>query len=94
MWASKFDLNENDILAYYLQDPGTNLIYLYMEDLADGRRLMELGRQAGKPILLHKANIGSMSADIARSHTASLAVDDEVVSAAAVSRDFTGAQPQ
>jgi acetyltransferase len=80
--GNKLDTNENDILAFLLEDPGTNLIYLYMEDLADGRRLMELGRQAKKPILLHKANIGSLSADIARSHTASLAVDDEVVSAA------------
>lgn len=80
--GNKLDVNENDLLAYYLEDPGTSLIYLYMEDLADGRRLMELGRGAKKPILLHKANIGSLSADIARSHTASLAVDDEVVSAA------------
>jgi acyl-CoA synthetase (NDP forming) len=80
--GNKLDLNENDILAFFLEDPGTTLIYLYMEDLADGRRLMELGRHAKKPILLHKANIGSLSADIARSHTASLAVDDEVVSAA------------
>ena len=80
--GNKLDTNENDILAFLLEDPGTTLIYLYMEDLADGRRLMELGRQAKKPILLHKANIGTLSADIARSHTASLAVDDEVVSAA------------
>ncbi len=80
--GNKLDINENDILAFLLEDPGTKLIYLYMEDLADGRRLMELGRQAKKPILLHKANIGTLSADIARSHTASLAVDDEVVSAA------------
>jgi acetate---CoA ligase (ADP-forming) len=80
--GNKLDINENDILAFFLEDPGTTLIYLYMEDLADGRRLMELGRHAKKPILLHKANIGSLSADIARSHTASLAVDDEVVSAA------------
>jgi len=80
--GNKLDVNENDILAFFLEDPGTTLIYLYMEDLADGRRLMELGRGAKKPILLHKANIGTMSADIARSHTASLAVDDEVVTAA------------
>jgi acetyltransferase len=80
--GNKLDVNENDILAFFLEDPGTTLIYLYMEDLADGRRLMELGRRAQKPILLHKANIGTMSAEIARSHTASLAVDDDVVSAA------------
>ncbi|MBM4288948.1 MAG: acetate--CoA ligase family protein [Deltaproteobacteria bacterium] len=80
--GNKLDTNENDILAFLLEDPGTSLIYLYMEDLADGRRLMELGRQANKPILLHKANIGGLSADIARSHTASMAVDDAVVTAA------------
>ncbi|HAY22088.1 MAG TPA: hypothetical protein DCY27_07965 [Desulfobacterales bacterium] len=80
--GNKLDISENDILSFLLNDPGTKLIYLYMEDLADGRRLMELGRQAKKPILLHKANIGGLSADIARSHTASLAVDDEVVTAA------------
>ncbi|MGQ9922224.1 MAG: acetate--CoA ligase family protein, partial [Desulfobacca sp.] len=80
--GNKLDVNENDLLEFLLDDPGTSLIYLYMEDLTDGRRLMELGRRASKPILLHKANIGELSADIARSHTASLAVDDEVVSAA------------
>ncbi len=80
--GNKLDVNENDLLEFLLDDPGTSLIYLYMEDLADGRRLMELGRRARKPILLHKANIGELSADIARSHTASLAVDDEVVTAA------------
>lgn len=80
--GNKLDVNENDLLEFLLDDPGTSLIYLYMEDLADGRRLMELGRRSRKPILLHKANIGELSADIARSHTASLAVDDEVVSAA------------
>ena len=80
--GNKLDVDENDLLEFLLDDPGTELIYLYMEDLADGRRLMELGRRANKPILLHKANIGELSADIARSHTASLAVDDEVVTAA------------
>lgn len=80
--GNKLDVNENDLLAFLLADPGTTLIYLYLEDLADGRRLLELGRGAGKPILLHKANIGGLSAEIARSHTASLTVDDEVVSAA------------
>jgi len=80
--GNKLDVNENDLLEFLLEDPGTEVIYLYMEDLADGRRLMELGRRSNKPILLHKANIGELSADIARSHTASLAVDDEVVTSA------------
>lgn len=80
--GNKLNVTENDILEFLLTDPGTTLIYLYLEDLADGRRLLELGRQAQKPILLHKANIGGLSAEIARSHTASLTVDDAVVTAA------------
>lgn len=80
--GNKLNVNENDILEFLLDDPGTTLIYLYLEDLADGRRLMELGRRSRKPILLHKANIGGLSAEIARSHTASLTVDDAVVTAA------------
>ncbi len=80
--GNKLDVNENDLLAFLLEDPGTRIIYLYLEDIADGSRLMEVARGAGKPIILHKANIGETSAAIARSHTASLLVDDRVVDAA------------
>ncbi|MFP3868168.1 MAG: acetate--CoA ligase family protein [Desulfobacteraceae bacterium] len=80
--GNKLNINENDILAYLLEDDGTQVIYLYLEDIADGRRLMDLGQAATKPILLHKGNIGQASAAIARSHTAALTVDDRVVDAA------------
>ncbi|MBW1952582.1 MAG: CoA-binding protein, partial [Deltaproteobacteria bacterium] len=80
--GNKLNINETDVLAYLLEDDGTHVIYLYLEDIVDGRRLMDLGQSATKPILLHKANIGSASAAIARSHTAALTVDDRVVDAA------------
>lgn len=80
--GNKLDIKENDLIAYLLEDDGTEVIYLYLEDIADGRGLVALGQAARKPILLHKANIGSASAAIARSHTAALAVDDRIVDTA------------
>jgi acyl-CoA synthetase (NDP forming) len=81
--GNKLDLNELDYLEYLLADPGTELIILYLEGIEDGRRLMELARASEKPILLHKAHRGQASRAIAKSHTAALANDDRVVSAAA-----------
>ncbi|MGQ9477346.1 MAG: CoA-binding protein, partial [Candidatus Bipolaricaulia bacterium] len=81
--GNKLDLDELDYLEYLLADPGTELIILYLEGIEDGRRLMELARASNKPILLHKAHRGLASRAIARSHTAALADDDRVVTAAA-----------
>ncbi|HYA02163.1 MAG TPA: acetate--CoA ligase family protein [Syntrophobacteria bacterium] len=80
--GNKLDTNENDLLEYLLEDESTRIIFLYLEGIADGRRLMELASRSTKPILVHKSNTSEASARIARSHTASLAASDEVVSAA------------
>jgi acyl-CoA synthetase (NDP forming) len=81
--GNKLDLDETDYLAYLLEDEDTDIICLHLESVVDGRRLMELARSSPKPILLHKTNIGQASAHIAQSHTAALANDDRIVSAAA-----------
>jgi acetyltransferase len=65
-----------------IQDEGTGLIFVYLESIQNGRRLMEVARQSDKPILVFKANIGRLGQNIALSHTASLASDDKVVEAA------------
>ena len=80
--GNKLDTDENDLLEYLLEDEATGIIFLYLEGIADGRRLMELARRSRKPIVVHKSNTSETSARIARSHTASLSVADEVVSAA------------
>jgi len=80
--GNKVDLNENDFLTYLLDDASTEVIWLYLEGLADGRRLIELARSACKPILLLKAGRGQASREILRSHAAALSSDDRVVSAA------------
>jgi len=80
--GNKTDLDEADYLAYLLEDPGTRMVCLYLESVDDGRGLMSLARRSEKPIIVHKANRGTASQSIARSHTAALANDDRIVGAA------------
>lgn len=80
--GNKLNIDENDVLEYYLEDPDTTVICLYLESIHDGRRLAEIARRSTKPIVIHKANIGSTSHIIAESHTQALANDDMVVDAA------------
>ncbi|HVO83609.1 MAG TPA: acetate--CoA ligase family protein [Syntrophobacteria bacterium] len=80
--GNKLDTDENDLLEYLLKDEATGVIFLYLEGIADGRRLMALASRSEKPIIAHKSNTSETSARIARSHTASLSVADEMVSAA------------
>ncbi len=80
--GNKADLDETDYLNYLLADDGTEMICLYLESISDGQQLMELARFSSKPIIIHKANRGQASQAIAFSHTAALADDDRIVSAA------------
>jgi acetyltransferase len=80
--GNKLDVDENDVLEYFIEDPDTKVICMYLESIKDGRRLTEIARRSSKPIVIHKANIGSLSSGIAHSHTEALANDDQVVDAA------------
>ena len=76
------NLDAEDMLEYMVTDPGTRVIFIYLESMRNGRRLMELARESPKPILVFKSNIGRLGQRIAMSHTASLTSDDRVVDAA------------
>lgn len=80
--GNMLNLNAEDILEYLISDDGTDLIFMYLESIGDGRRMMEIARRSEKPILAFKANIGHLGQNIALSHTASLASNDQVVEAA------------
>jgi acetyltransferase len=80
--GNKADLDETDYLSYLLQDPGTQIICIYLESISDGRELLRLARSSTKPIIVHKANRSQASQRVAFSHTAALADDDRIVSAA------------
>ncbi len=80
--GNKSDLDETDYLEYLLADEESELICLYLESITDGRRLMDLASSSAKPIIIHKANRTKASQSVAFSHTAALADDDRIVSAA------------
>ena len=80
--GNMLNINAEDMLEYLIEDPGTRIIFLYLESIGDGRRLMEIAQRSNKPILGFKSNIGKLGQNIAASHTASLSSDDKVVEAA------------
>jgi len=80
--GNKLDANENDFLDYLRDDPDTHVIGFYLENVSDGVRFMELARKTDKPLIALKANTSPVSNHAARFHTAALAGDDEVVTAA------------
>lgn len=86
--GNKLDLDEIDYLRYLIQDPQTEVIGIYLESIKRGRELMEVARSTTKPILLHKANTGKGSNQIARLHTAALANDDKIVEMALKQADI------
>jgi acetyltransferase len=80
--GNMLNIDAEDMLEYLITDEGTDLIFVYLESIRDGRRLMDIARKSDKPILTFKANIGKLGQSIAQSHTASLTSDDKVVEAA------------
>lgn len=81
--GNMLNVDESDLLDYLVhEDEGTDIICMYLEDIRGGRRFIEIAKKSAKPIIVHKSGVGKVGAASAASHTAALAADDEVVSAA------------
>ena len=80
--GNMLDTSAEDVLEFMLDDAGTKVIFVYLESLRDGRRLMDIACRSTKPILVFKSNIGKQGKVIAASHTAALSSDDKVAEAA------------
>lgn len=77
--GNKADVNENDMLAYLKDDPQTDVILLYLEDLTDPKGFIQLAQEISriKPILAVKSGRTMEGARAASSHTGALAGSDE-----------------
>jgi acetyltransferase len=77
--GNKVDVNENDCLAYLKDDPHTDVILLYLEDLTDPKGFIQLAQEVSrnKPILAIKSGRTVEGAKAASSHTGALAGSDE-----------------
>jgi acetate---CoA ligase (ADP-forming) len=83
-FGNKCDVDECDLLEYLERDPATKVITMYLESIRDGRRFLEISRRvtAKKPVLILKSGRTKEGAKVSASHTGSLAVDDQIFSAA------------
>ncbi|MCX7823372.1 MAG: acetate--CoA ligase family protein [Syntrophobacterales bacterium] len=92
--GNKLNVTECDLVDYCIATDHTKTIFLYLEGISDGRRLMEQAMRAKKPIVLHKSNRTEAGKSIARSHSASLSSDDTVVDAACCQAGIIRVQDQ
>lgn len=71
------DLGPSDLLEFYLADPETKVIGMYLEGVRDGRRFFELLRRAKakKPVVILKGGRTDLGHRAAVSHTGALAGD-------------------
>ena len=80
--GNKVDMDENDILEMLENDPFTKVIIMYLEDIHDGRRFMDIAKritfEKRKPIIVLKAGRTPEGAKAAMSHTGALMGSDEI----------------
>jgi acetyltransferase len=84
-FGNKADVNEVDLLRYLKDDPDTNVILMYLEDISNGREFLETAREitwdARKPMLAIKSGRSAEGARAAASHTGALVGSDNAYDA-------------
>ena len=82
--GNKCDVDEDDLIDFFGQDPNTKVIAMHVEDIKDGvafvKAAQKISRQ--KPIVALKAGATALGERAAFSHTGALAGDDRIYSAA------------
>ncbi|WP_405915657.1 acetate--CoA ligase family protein [Streptomyces sp. NBC_00728] len=78
--GNKADLDEDDLLTWFGEDPHTTCVAMHLEDLKDGRAFVAAARATvpRKPVVVLKAGRTAAGARAAGSHTGALAGDDAV----------------
>jgi len=79
-YGNACDINECDLLEYFLEDPETKVIISYLEGVKDGPRFYKLLREVcrTKPVIIWKGGLTEVGARAAKSHTASLSGEEAV----------------
>jgi acetyl coenzyme A synthetase (ADP forming)-like protein len=81
--GNKADVSGNDLLQYWEEDPGTEVILLYLESFGNPRRFARIARRVSqrKPIVAIKSGRTKAGGRAAGSHTAALAASEVAVDA-------------
>jgi len=80
--GNKLDIDDDDLINYFAQDPDTSVIGLYIEAVKDGRKFMNSIKKCKKPVLVVKAGTSEAGARATASHTGSMAGSDKIYDAA------------
>ena len=84
--GNKADVDEVDLMEYFYNDPDTEVIMIYLEELRRAREFIETAKKITsgnhpKPILVIKSGRTTAGAKAAASHTGAIAGSDAVYSA-------------
>ncbi|MDI6895527.1 MAG: acetate--CoA ligase family protein [Bacillota bacterium] len=82
--GNKLDVDENELLDYFAEDPHTRAIAFYLESFRDGRGFLERCRRITPhtPVVVLKTGRSAAGARAAALHTGSLVGSDRVVEGA------------
>lgn len=73
--GNKADVNENDLMLDWAEDPETRVILAYIEGVPDGQAFIKVARDVSrkKPVLVLKSGVTESGSRAVSSHTGSLA---------------------
>jgi acyl-CoA synthetase (NDP forming) len=79
-YGNALDLDAPDFLEYFITDPETNFILMYLEGVKQGKRLFNALRRCTKtkPVVMLKGGLSESGAKVVSSHTASLAGNRQI----------------
>jgi len=82
--GNKTSLSEADLLVALAADKGTRVILLYLEDVRDGRRFLQVAQRVAsqKPIIILRSGRSAQGAKAAQSHTGALAGSSQLTDSA------------
>ena len=81
--GNKADVSGNDLLQYWEDDPGTDVVLLYLESFGNPHKFARIARRVSrrKPIVAVKSGRSTAGVRAASSHTAAMASPDIAVDA-------------
>ncbi len=82
--GNQADVSEAEVLDFLADDPTTEVIFVYLESVSDGRRFLEKVPKATKrkPVIFLKGGLGEKGSEAAKTHTGRLAGSADVFRAA------------
>ena len=82
-FGNRVDIDESELLDYFLEDENTEIAALYLESVMNGRKFLDSVSRftAKKPLILIKSGRSQAGMRAASSHTGSMAGSDDVYDA-------------